>query len=70
MTRAIRLVCKNCKRAMNYSRDIDPSIPEFVVKIIQPHCDQCWNGDREGETWHDASGAEVPQRLPEEKAHD
>lgn len=61
MTRAIRIVCENCKRSMNYARSIDPTIPEVVTKITQPHCDVCWNGDREDETWYDAAGKEVPQ---------
>lgn len=65
MTRAIRLVCDNCKRAMNYSRSIDPTLPEIVVKIAQPHCDVCWNGDFENETWFDAAGNEVPQASVE-----
>jgi hypothetical protein len=57
----ITLVCENCKRSMDYARSIDPTIPAEVVKITQPHCDVCWNGDFEDETWWDAKGKEVPQ---------
>lgn len=57
----IKLVCLNCGRAIGYGRDIDPSIPPNVVRIEQPHCDVCWNGEREGETWYDVAGNEVPQ---------
>jgi hypothetical protein len=58
---AIELYCLTCKRSMGYERDIDPDIPAEVVKITQPHCDQCWNGEREGETWYAANGREVRQ---------
>jgi hypothetical protein len=61
---AIKLHCLTCKRSMEYGRDIDPTIPAKVTKITQPHCDQCWNGDREGETWYDALGHEVSQDAP------
>jgi hypothetical protein len=57
----IKLVCLHCNRSMDYDRAIDPDIPPEVVKITQPHCDQCWNGDREGETWYAANGREVAQ---------
>jgi hypothetical protein len=61
----IKLVCEGCKRSMEYDRSIDTDIPPEVVKITQPHCDQCWDGDREGETWYDAKGCEVSQEPPE-----
>lgn len=57
----IKLECVNCKRSMDYDRSIDPSVPDEVVRISQPHCDECWNGDREDESWYDANGKEVPQ---------
>jgi hypothetical protein len=58
----INLACENCKRTMDYDRSIDPDIPRLVVKITQPHCDACWDGGREGETWYDAKGREVSQK--------
>lgn len=58
-TSMIKLVCLNCNRTIDYGRDIDPSIPPNVARIEQPHCDLCWNGEREGETWYDAGGVEV-----------
>ena len=57
----IKLVCLNCKRTIDYGRNIDPAIPSNVARIEQPHCDLCWNGDREGETWYDGRGVEVLQ---------
>lgn len=57
----IKLVCLNCMRSMEYAREIDPEISPDVVRIAQPHCDECWNGDREGEIWYDSLGREVPQ---------
>lgn len=57
----IRLVCENCHKSIDYERHIDPTIPERVVKITQPHCDECWNGDREDERWFDVHGIEVCQ---------
>lgn len=56
----IKLVCKNCGKTMDYDRSIDPTIRPQVVRIEQPHCDECWDGDRESETWFDAKGNEVP----------
>lgn len=46
---------------MEYERSIDPSIPSEVVRITQPHCDECWNGECEEETWWDADGRRVAQ---------
>jgi hypothetical protein len=46
---------------MRYRRRIDPSIPREVVKIVQGQCDQCWNGDRDTETWFGARGQEIEQ---------
>lgn len=57
----IRLICQNCKREMDYPREADKSIPLSVTKIIQGYCDQCWNGDHDGETWYDSKGLEVLQ---------
>lgn len=57
----IELACLCCKRMILYGRDLDPSIPPNVVRIEQPHCDQCWRGERESETWYDEAGAEVAQ---------
>lgn len=57
----IVLQCNDCGRQMSYDRSIDPSIPLKVVRIVQPHCDQCWDGECEGELWFDAKGRIVPQ---------
>jgi len=59
----IILNCNGCGRMIRYPREIDLSIPLNVVKIVQPSCDQCWDGDREGETWFDAKGRIVPQTV-------
>ncbi len=59
----IDLVCANCGRTIAYARTIDPDIPTNVVRIEQPHCDGCWDGDREGETWFDGAGNEVSQDV-------
>jgi hypothetical protein len=60
-TAMIKLVCLNCNRTIDYGRDIDPSIPANVARIEQPHCNECWDGEREGETWIDGAGNEVSQ---------
>jgi len=57
----IRLFCQCCGKSMEYERSIDPSIPSEVVRITQPHCDECWNGECEEETWWDADGRRVAQ---------
>jgi len=62
---AIKLVCRSCKRSMDYDRSIDSSIPAVVTKIVQGHCDRCWHGDHDTETWYDAKGLEVPQNVGE-----
>lgn len=61
MSGPIILVAKCCGKTMEYERSIDPSIPAEVVKIVQPSCDEHWNGDFEDETWLDAAENEVPQ---------
>jgi len=60
---AIKLVCQNCKRSMDYDRDIDFTIPASVVKIVQGRCDKCWHGDHDNETWYNAKGLEVSQNI-------
>lgn len=57
----IRLECQSCGRSMDYDRSIDAVIPQSVLRIVQPSCDRCWNGDFEGETWFDANNNEVSQ---------
>ena len=57
----VKLHCRNCKRMIDYPRAADPSMPRTVVKIVQGHCDQCWHGDHDSETWYDARGLEVSQ---------
>ncbi len=59
----IKLVCLHCNRTIAYGREIDPSIPANVARIEQPHCDLCWAGEREDETWYDGRGNEVSQNL-------
>jgi hypothetical protein len=61
MTEPIKLVCMTCGKTMDYERSIDPTVPAKVVKITQPSCDVCWNGDFEDETWYDAKGRIVSQ---------
>jgi hypothetical protein len=56
---SILLLCRGCGKTMDYERSIDPTIPESVVKIEQGHCDECWDGDFDDETWFDAQGREV-----------
>lgn len=63
MPEPIKLQCLSCWRSMPYDRKINPTIPAGVVKITQPHCDECWHGEREDETWYDAGGREVSQDL-------
>jgi hypothetical protein len=46
---------------MDYPRHVDPTIPDNVVVIAQGHCDRCWDGDFDTETWLDARGREVDQ---------
>jgi hypothetical protein len=55
----ILLVCTRCKRTDAYARDIDPSIPEKVVRIEGGPCPRCDDGDFGTETWYDADGNEV-----------
>lgn len=59
----IKLVCLGCNRTIDYGREVDRSIPANVARIEQPHCDQCWSGEREGETWYDGAGNEVSQHV-------
>lgn len=61
MAETIELKCQHCKRSMRYPRTADPNIPANVVRIVQGHCDQCWHGDHDSETWYDARGLEVCQ---------
>lgn len=62
-TVVIKLVCLHCNRTVAYARTIDPSIPVNVARIEQQHCDECWDGEREGETWYDGAGNEVSQNI-------
>jgi len=57
----ITVCCEACGATIQYQRWVDPSIPAEVVKIVQPHCPNDWNGDFEGETWYDAAGQVVHQ---------
>ena len=57
----IKLECKSCGRLVDLDRDSDPTIPVKVAKIVQAHCDVCWDGDFEDETWLDEQDREVPQ---------
>lgn len=59
--RTIILTAKCCGKTVSYNADLDWRIPAKVVKIVQPSCDEHWNGDFEDETWLDASGNEVRQ---------
>lgn len=63
MADAIKLVCWNCRRTMEYPRSADAAIPASVVKIVQGRCDKCWHGDHDSETWFDARGREVSQDV-------
>jgi hypothetical protein len=49
-----------------YDPSVDPSIPKTVARIVQPHCDVCWDGGREGEIWFDAKGHIVQQTTDAE----
>jgi len=55
-TDTILLCCATCGRSINYPRHVDRTIPKEIVKIVQGKCDQCWDGDFDGEDWFDAEG--------------
>lgn len=41
---SILLECEKCGNTMDYDRDIDPSIPENVVRISHTACIRCETG--------------------------
>lgn len=56
-TDTVSLRCAYCGHQMTYQRASDPTLPDDVAVIVQPHCDWCWDGQEpEGEDWFDVNG--------------